>query len=222
MIISSGVIFIAILIMAFTTVPFWMYYYLGVSPTKLDESPKYIVVMSGGGIPSESGLMRTYATAKMAHEYQDAKIIVTMPGDTADTTSSCYLMKKELMIRGVDGGRVIFENKGTNTRSQAIEVQKIIKENVPTLIVTSPEHMYRSIKTFQKIGLTNIGGESAFSKPVEVSFVFDDEDLGGNSSVPNIGNNTQLRYQFWGHMKLQIIVYREYCAIAFYKIKGWI
>lgn len=178
--------------------------------------------MSGGGIPSESGLMRTYATAKRALEYEQAKIIVTMPGNPSDTTSSCYLMKKELMLRGVSGNRVIFENKGTNTRSQALEVKKLINENAPTLIVTSPEHMYRSVKTFQKIGFTNIGGASAYSQPVEVSFHFNDDDLGGNSTIPDIGNNMQLRYQFWGHLKYQIIVYREYCAIAFYKIKGWI
>lgn len=199
-----------------------MYYYLGQSETKLDTNPAYIVVMSGGGIPSESGLMRTYMTADVANKFPDAKIIVTMPGDYNDTLSSAFLMKKELMIRGIDGNRVIFENKGTNTRSQALEVNKLMDNKLPTLIVTSPEHMFRSIKSFQKIGFNNISGQAAFSKPAEASFLFEDKELGGNNIIPNIGNNTQIRYQFWNHLKYQLIVYREYCAIAFYKLKGWI
>jgi uncharacterized SAM-binding protein YcdF (DUF218 family) len=199
-----------------------MYYNLGVSEHELTEEPKYIVVMSGSGIPSESGLMRTYKAAEIAKEYEFAKIIITMPGDTSDTTAACYLMKNELMIRNVAKDRIFFENIGTNTRSQALEVQKLIKGNPPIVIVTSPEHIFRSIKTFHKIGLTNIAGKAAYSQPVLASFDFDDDDLGGNNMIPNIGKNNQLRYQFWSHLKYQIIVYREYSAIAFYKLKDWI
>jgi uncharacterized SAM-binding protein YcdF (DUF218 family) len=199
-----------------------MYYYLGQSETKLNTPPAYIIVMSGGGIPSESGLMRTYMTAEIANKFTSAKVIVTMPGDYTDTLSSAYLMKKELVIRGISSDRIIFENKGTNTRSQALEVNKLMDNKLPTLIVTSPEHMYRSIKSFQKLGFTTVSGQAAFSKPAEASFLFDDQELGGNNIIPNIGNNTQLRYQFWNHLNYQLIVYREYCAITFYKLKGWL
>ncbi len=219
---TFGVIFITIIILSFTTLPFWMYYDLSISDQKLESEPEYIVVMSGSGIPSESGLMRTYYAAEVAKTYNKAHIIVTMPGDTIDTTSACYLMKKELIIRGIETNRVSFENVGTNTRSQAQEVKKMIKGNPSLVVITSPEHIYRSLATFHKIGLTNATGHAAFEKPVEASFLFEDDELGGNNIVPNIGNNTQIRYQFWSHLKYQIIVYREYTAIAFYKLKGWI
>ncbi|MGB0887551.1 MAG: YdcF family protein [Vicingaceae bacterium] len=199
-----------------------MYYNLSFSNQKLKTPPQYIVVMSGNGIPSESGLMRTYFASEIAKKHPSTKIIITMPGDTTDTASACYLMKKELIIRGVENNRISFENVGTNTRSQAQEVKKLVKGNPSIIIVSSPEHIYRSLKTFHKIGLTNITGEAAFEKPVEASFLFQDDELGGNNIVPNIGNNTQIRYQFWSHLKYQIIVYREYTAIAFYKLKGWI
>ena len=199
-----------------------MFYDLSLSETKLTSSPEYIVVMSGGGIPSESGLMRTYKTAEVANMYLDAKVIVTMPGDTADTNASCYLMKQEIVLRGVNPNRIIFENVGTNTRSQAQEVQKIIKTNAPILLITSPEHIYRSIKCLNKVGLTNVSGEPSWAQEMEADFSFNDEKLGGNKAIPNIGNNIQLRYQFWNHLGYQIRVYREYLAIAFYKLKGWI
>lgn len=199
-----------------------MYYDLSVAGKKLTAPPEYIVVMSGGGIPSESGLMRTYKTAEAANLYTNAKVIVTMPGDTADTNASCYLMKKEIVLRGVNPDRIIFENVGTNTRSQAQEVQKIIQTNASILLVTSPEHIYRSVRCFNKLGLTNVTGEPSWAQQMEADFSFNDKDLGGNNVLPNIGHNIQLRYQFWNHLRFQTLVYREYTAIAFYKIKGWI
>lgn len=220
--IVQGLFFLIIVILSFTTLPFWMFYDLSVSETKLTTTPEYIVVMSGGGIPSESGLMRTYKTAEVANMYLDAKVIVTMPGDTADTNASCYLMKQEIVLRGINPDRIIFENIGTNTRSQAQEVQKIIKTNPPILLITSPEHIYRSVKCFNKVGLTNVSGEPSWAQEMEADFRFNDDKLGGNKAIPNIGNNIQLRYQFWNLLSYQIRVYREYLAIAFYKIKGWI
>ncbi len=199
-----------------------MFYDLSVSETKLTSPPEYIVVMSGGGIPSESGLMRTYKTAEVANIFTNAKVIVTMPGDTADPNASCCLMKQEIVLRGVNPNRIIFENIGTNTRSQAQQVQKIIKKNAPILLITSPEHIYRSIKCLNKVGLTNVSGEPSWAQEMEADFSFNDEKLGGNKAIPNIGNNIQLRYQFWNHLGYQIRVYREYLAIAFYKLKGWI
>jgi uncharacterized SAM-binding protein YcdF (DUF218 family) len=217
-----GALFIGIIILSFTSLPFWMYYDLSVSDQKLESPPKYIVLMSGNGIPSESGLMRTYYASEIAKIHLNAEIIVTMPGDTSDTTSACYLMKKELIIRGIKSHRISFENIGTNTRSQAQEVRKLIKGNPSIIIITSPEHIYRSLATFHKVGLTQATGNAAFEQPVEASFLFKDDKLGGNNILPNIGNNTQIRYQFWSHLKYQVIVYREYTAIAFYKLKDWI
>lgn len=199
-----------------------MYYELSISNQKLEAAPKYIVVMSGSGIPSESGLMRTYHASAIAKTYTKAEIIITMPGDTSDTSSACYLMKKELIIRGVENHRISFENIGTNTRSQAQMVKKMIKVDPSLIVITSPEHIYRSLATFHKAGLTKATGHAAFEKAVEASFLFDDDELGGNNMLPNIGHNSQLRYQFWSHLKYQILVYREYAAICFYKLKGWI
>ena len=210
------------IILSFTTAPFWMYYYLGVSHNALKTNPDYIVVMGGGGMPSETGLMRTYFASKAANKYPDAKLIIALPGDIADTLDATYLMKKEIVMRGVESDRIFFEPKGTNTRSQALEIKKLLDNNSNILLITSPEHMYRSVLAFKKTGLINTGGEPAFEKAIGSLLYFDDDELGGRDIVPDIGSNIQLRYQFWNHFKYQIIVYREYFAIAYYKLKGWI
>lgn len=220
--IVNGVFFILLVVLSFTSLPFWMIYDLSYTDSKISGEPKYIVVMSGGSIPSESGLMRTFKASEVAKQFPSANIIVTMPGDTTDPNSSSCLMKKEIVIRGIDENRIFFENIGTNTRYQIMEIKKMIPQNSPIILVSSPEHIYRSIKCFHKVGITNIVGAPAFHKELEVDYSFNDDNLGGNTSVPNIGKNIQFRYQFWNHLKYQVTAYREYLAICFYKLRGWI
>jgi uncharacterized SAM-binding protein YcdF (DUF218 family) len=221
-VIISSSLFTVFIILSFTTLPFWMYYYLGISPNILSGNPDYIVVMGGGGMPSESGLMRTYFAGESAKKYPNAKFIIALPGDTSNTKSSLFLMKNELVKRGIDSSLIHFEPNGTNTRSQAMQIKKMVDSTKNILLITSPEHMYRAVKSFIKVGLINTGGVPTFEKAIEYRLIFNDDELGGNELIPGVGNNTQLRYQFWYHVKLQIIVYREYFAIAYYKLKFWI
>lgn len=214
--------FTVYIILSFTTLPFWMYYYLGKSPKTLTEKPDYIVVMGGGGMPSETGLIRTYFAGKTSLKYPNAKMVIALPGDTSNINSSLYLMKKELISRGVDSSLIYFEPNGTNTRSQALNIKKMIKPTKNILVITSPEHLYRAVKSFIKVGLVHTAGNATFERAIESQLSFNDDELGGNTAIPSVGKNTQLRYQFWHHMKLQIIVYREYMAIAYYKLKSWI
>jgi len=220
--ISLGVVFFIMIILSFTSLPFWMYYHLGASKTSFKKSPDYIVVLGGGGIPSESGLMRTYKTSEVSKNYPDAKIIIALPGDTSDPTSSVNLMKHDIIARGVDSLKIILEPLGLNTRMQALQIMKLINIKSKILIITSPEHMYRATRVFKTAGMKNTQGDPAFEYAIETALLYDDDRLGGNSYMIDIGDNTQLRYQFWNHLKYQIIVYREYCAIAYYKLKGWI
>ena len=58
--VGLGVLFLLALIISFTTLPFWGYYWLGTSKSKITEKPDFIVLLSGGGMPSESNLMRAF------------------------------------------------------------------------------------------------------------------------------------------------------------------
>ncbi|MDB3887440.1 YdcF family protein, partial [bacterium] len=221
-VISLGILFILMLVLSFTSLPFWGYYYLSYPDKKLNKNPEYIVIMSGSGIPSESGLIRTFYGAEAANKFPAAKIVIAMPGKINDSTSTIQKTKEELILRGVLPQQILFENKGTNTRSQALYSKEIIPLNANILIVTSPEHIYRTVKSFEKVGYRNCSGSAAFEKNNEASFAYKDDQFGGNTIVPNIGKNRQLRYQFWNHLKYEILICREYTAIAFYKLKGWI
>ncbi|NOR87544.1 MAG: hypothetical protein GQ527_08050 [Bacteroidales bacterium] len=219
-----GSILLLMLILSFTSLPFWADYYLGVSTDPLEKNPEVIVVLGGSGMPSQNGLIRCYYGAEAAIKYPDAQVIIALPGDTLDYNSSIKRMAKELMIRGVDSCRIIYENEGTNTRWEALNVkQRFYPKSSPSLlIVTSPSHMYRSVKTFEKAGFNQVGGLASFGRANEEALDFNAEELGGRQSLPDVGNQLSLRYKVWTRMHTQISVMREYTAITYYWMMGWI
>ncbi|MCD4731118.1 MAG: YdcF family protein [Bacteroidales bacterium] len=220
----AGILAIFMILISFTTLPYKGIYWLGTSALKAESTPEYIVVMGGSAMPGKSGLIRTYYAAMIAKKLSEAKIIIALPGDIYDTNSSIRLMQKELEIRNIDPDRIIMENKGKNTRFQALEIKKIIPgKKSSVLIVTSPEHMRRAIRAFEKTGFQYVNGIPAFDAVHDFELIFKDEKLAGkNRFLPEIGNNTQIRYQFWKHLEYEIIFIREIVALGFYNLKGWI
>ena len=242
--ISLGGIFAFIIVLAFTSGPFWMWYDLSVSKAGVNRPPDYIVVLGGGGMPSESGLMRCWYTAKTANYFTRAKVIISLPGNARDSLSSINGMKKELVIRGIAPERILLEDSGTNTRAEALNVLKIISNidqrisNIESvqhsmfniryskfkslLIVTSPEHLRRAILTFKKAGFLKVDGVPAFEEAIESDLSFTGRRLGGRRWVPDIGNNITLRYQFWTQLHYEVLILREVFALGYYKLQGWI
>ena len=176
-------------------------------------------------MPSESGLIRCFHAAHIAGEYPKSNVIIALPADSLYEEASIIKMKKELVIRGVDSLKIHLEYQGKNTRAQALNIyQMCTSPNTDTVvIVTSPEHMLRSVKAFRKAGFKNIGGVAAFEYALESDMYFDDEELGGDKLlIPDIGDNINIRYRFWTHLEYNILIIREFCALAYYRIRGWI
>lgn len=222
--IISGSIFLLLCLLAFTKIPFWAYYNLGTGNSKITKPPVTIILLSGNGIPSEDGLLRAFYTARLGKANPEADIVISMPGDLTDSMSAPRLTANELMMRGIEKERISFENLGRNTREQA---QKLLAKSpaqrrVPITLVTSPQHMKRAVLTFRKCGFTTIGGLPTFENSLKADLTFHDNDLKGNKYVPSIGNNLQVRYQFWTQLKLEVLVLREYFGLTYYKLRGWI
>lgn len=213
------------IIFSFTSGPFWIYYWLGTHGCAIKSSPKGIILLGGGGMPSESGLIRCYHTSTLAKNYPEAYIIIALPADTLTSESSIMKMREELMLRGIDSTRIFLEYNGRNTRGQAINCMNMNTSNTEDTIylVTSPEHMLRSLKTFRKAGYKHIGGYPAFEYAIESNLEFEDDKLGGKKGLtPDIGGNINVRYRFWTHMTYEILIIREFSAMAYYKLRGWI
>ena len=225
LLIISGSIFLLLCVMAFTKIPFWAYYNLGTGNSKITKPPVTIILLSGTGIPSEGGLLRPYYTARLGKANPDASIVISMPGDLTDSMGAPQLTAKELILRGIERGRISFESLGRNTREQAqkLSAGKTSEQlKLPITLVTSPEHMKRAVLTFRKCGFTTVSGLPTFENSLETDLTFKDSDLKGNKYVPSIGNNMQVRYQFWTQLKLEVLVIREYFGLTYYKMRGWI
>jgi uncharacterized SAM-binding protein YcdF (DUF218 family) len=221
-----GIVFLIALILSFTTWPFWGYYWLGTSQSTINGKPEYIVMLGGGGMPSESNLIRAFFVFRAATEAPESQIVISIPGNAADSNSTARLVAAELVSKGIESKRILYEQLGTNTRSQALNLQQFNSEklaNKSILIVTSPEHMRRAVLVFKKAGFTHLSALPAFENALEGNLIFKDEELGGNKlPIPDIGSHTSVRYQFWNHLKYEILIAREMAALGYYKLRGWI
>ena len=225
LLIFSGSIFLVLLVLAFTKIPYLAYDSLGKDNCKITKPPVTIILLSGSGIPSESGLLRAYFTATIGKTYPGANIVISMPGNLTDSLSDPRLTANELVMRGIARERISYESIGKNTRQQAMKLSEgktKVQLDQPVTLVTSPEHMKRAVLVFRKCGFTTVSGYSTFGSSIQTDMTFNDSDLKGNKYVPSIGNNLQVRYQFWTQLKLEVLVMREYFGLAYYKLRGWI
>jgi uncharacterized SAM-binding protein YcdF (DUF218 family) len=235
LLITLGILFSVQILLALTSAPFWIWYGMGTKHAGINRPPEYIVVLGGGGMPSESGLMRCWYAAKAANFFPQSKIIIALPGDTADSLSSVSGMKKELILRGIAPERITTEDSGTNTRAQAVNIYRMTSPPSPPLLeergtggeaalllVTSPEHLARAVLVFKKAGFLKVDGLPAFEEAIEADITFQGKRLGGRRWVPDIGENITIRYQFWTQMHYEMLVIREWMATGYYWIKGWI
>lgn len=218
-----GLFFSVCIVFALTEQPYWGYHWLGTSKSEMKWKPTHIIMMGGGGMPSQSNLMRSWYVEKAAKSFPEATVIIAIPGEIADSLSTPQLVKKELIIRGVNPDKIVFESEATNTRAQALNCQKTIIMQTPILLVTSPEHMLRSVMCFQKVGFEKVNALPAFENALEADLSFKDDDLGGNKTgVPDVGKSINMRYQLWNHLKYEILIIREMVALSYYWLRGWI
>ncbi len=214
----SGVTALIMLMLAFTDVPYHAYHRLGTSCQPLRANPEVIVLLGGSGMPSADGLMRSYFAAQAALKFPESEIIIAHPFDNdSSNTLQLDLMKKELVMRGVDSLRVRYEPYGFDTHSQAENISVLLdgRTEVPVLVITSPEHMYRSIRSLEKAGLQMVGGLPSFEKPINQRKL-------KSKKHPERSGDLPWRYNVWSYLRYELLVLREYCAIAYYKLRGWI
>jgi uncharacterized SAM-binding protein YcdF (DUF218 family) len=210
-----GILFVAL---SFTDLPYYAYEELSLKEKAPKSIVDYIVILGGDGMPSPSGLMRTYFGARAAIQYPSSTIIIALPYNEFDSLRQLDLMRKELKKKGISPSRVVFEPHGFNTYSQAREINKLITgPNAHLLIITSPEHMYRAYHTFEKQGFTKLSTLPTFEIPSDESGLKDKKKKEMKKD-PNL----DLRYNMWSYMQYEIRVIREYIAIAYYKLKGWL
>ena len=215
---TLGALFFVMLVLAFTSVPFYAYYRLGQNPNKMEKplQPQHIVMFGGAGMPSEDNLMRLYHTAALSKHFE-APVILVHPEDSLCQAEMTRLLRQD----GVDS--ILYMTEGANTRSQALGLMANYPElaEEPFIVITSPEHVRRTVKCLNKAGFQNVIGKAAYPATVDFDLSLKKRKLGGNEAIPSI-ESVKMRYTFFNYLKLEITCVREYFALAYYRIKGWI
>lgn len=208
MVLAAAALFFAQLFFGFHGIPRWM-----IRPLVLREDPpprniKHIVVLGGGGIPSATGLVRTYCAWETATNHPGAHLIVSLPSDGDPATNSVGRMRDELVLRGIPAKRIRLESKALNTREQAVNVGTMLgeKKSEPVLVITSGLHTKRAVLSFRRAGFTDVHGRTSREEAAEA----------------DMGSNLLMRYAFWANLQALIDIAREGCALLVYKLRGWI
>lgn len=173
------------------------------------ETPRAIVVLGGGGVPSPSTLLRLYCAAEYGRSFTGVTFIVSLPADERPDEASVGRMRDELILRGIPASQIQMETRGLNTRQQAVNIRSLLGEarrHEPLVVVTSGFHVRRAVLAFRKAGFTHVRGLHATSADVEA----------------DLGWFTGLRYGIWKNWAGQIDFVRELLALAVYKLRGWI
>jgi uncharacterized SAM-binding protein YcdF (DUF218 family) len=218
-----GLSFFTMIVLSFTDLPYLGIHWLGTHECKTIEKVDYVILMGAGGMPGPESLLRCYYTAQLADSFPDSKVIVAFPVDDEANYqgSENESLALELVRRGIDPNRIIAETNGTNTYTQAEGIMNIIKDpSVSLVIVSSPEHIYRCIRTFRKQGFQDVNGLPTFEQSTDDK-VFYTKTEKKDKDRP-VERNLMLRYNMWGYLQYEIIFLRECVAITYYKLNGYI
>lgn len=204
-----AVAFVLEALVGFFGLPGFVGRWFGAPAREASVAPQYVVVLGGGGIPSESGLIRTYFAAELYRKHPGAVFVVSLPSEGNPETNSVGRMRDELVMRGVPATSIRMESAALNTHEQAVNVARLLgpdAQRVQVRIVTSPWHMRRAIGCFRKAGFQLVGGAATFNTGAEA----------------DPGSGTLLRYVFWANLTAGIECLRESAALLVYQLHGWI
>jgi uncharacterized SAM-binding protein YcdF (DUF218 family) len=215
-----GAIALTLVLLAFTRIPFDAHRWLGTAGGICISVPKTIVLLGGSGMPSGPELMRCNMAAQLCSQNVSANVILLLPQDTALAQD----MTAELVQKGVPRNRIYWLLHGRNTREQALDLAQAAPNLVtnPITLVSAPENMYRSLLTFRKAGFKEVCGSPTFEHALFDDLRYDHGRIGGNGYIPDVSRSLNLRYNFWNYLKLEITCIREYVALAYYRLNGWI
>jgi len=126
-----------------------------------EDDIKWVVVLGGGhtvdpGLPANSQLsgatlIRLVEGIRIHRLLSDSKLILS-GGDPFGKISNAEVMADVALMLGVDQKSIVLESISKDTKDEAVLVQKIVQED-RFVLVTSANHMPRSMALFRKLGM---------------------------------------------------------------------
>jgi uncharacterized SAM-binding protein YcdF (DUF218 family) len=148
-------------------------------------------------------LLSTYDLLR-TNRVRDA-IITGGKGFEGDPIVEADEIGSQLEAWGVDKSRLVIENQAQNTRENAVETARIVRQRgyKSLLLVTSAFHMERSLQTFEAVGVR--------VTPYPVDFrSFDSENAGSSEWLPraeHLANSEKALRELFGRVIYRVVGY---------------
>lgn len=142
------------------------------APAGLD----YLVVLGASVYadgPSPALTRRVNAVMDCLDQHPDAIIIASGGQGPNEPISEARCIRDELVKRGVDPGRIILEDRSTDTRENIAYSKALIgRDDASIGIVTNNYHIWRALRLARRAGLTNAHGIAAeYTGPTLLHFM---------------------------------------------------
>lgn len=129
------------------------------------EGIDYLIVLGArlyGDKPSPALLERLKSAQKYLEENNHVKVVVSGGQGKDELVSEAYAMRAYLINNGIEGVRVILEDKSTNTfENLKLSLDKIKEEhnidNIKVLIATNKYHIFRAKLIAKRLGMIPYG-----------------------------------------------------------------
>jgi len=136
----------------------------------------YLVVLGASVYadgPSPALTRRINAVMDCLDKHPDAVIIASGGQGKSEPISEARCIRDELVRRGVDPGRIVMEDKSTDTRENMVYSRTLIdRPDAAVGIVTNNYHIWRSLRLARRAGLTNVHGIAAeYTGPTLLHFM---------------------------------------------------
>ena len=138
------------------------------------------------------------------------------PSDPDDSVSQLSMFLDELLLRGVSLDRTTSEQGGGNTHEQATAISEEYGEK-RILLITAPRTCISfRCKRFVTLDAFRLKAWLPMNSRYP-SLIY----LVSNSDYLDV-SNVQMRYNLWSYLIYEIRAAREYAAITYYWLRGWI
>lgn len=189
----------------------------GLDPIQRKVEAQAVVVLGGGAsvhrvdryelaVLSEASARRALEGVRLYHLLQPEWVIVSGgPGRDPQVPESEPL-RQALIDQGVPADAILMESGSSDTREQALLLRELFadREIDSFVLVTSPSHIRRAIGAFEAVGLEPV------ASPAE----------------PAVGDASQRSQVAWlpslDALQASVTAGREYLAIAYYWLRGWL
>ena len=137
---------------------------------KADKGEDYLIVLGAqvqGTTITRVLKKRLVTAAEYLKENPKTVAIVSGGQGTGEAISEAEAMKQYLLSKGIDGKRIIKEDRSTNTNENIRFSKEIIhNDRASVAVVTNGFHVYRAVSIAKKQGFQNVQGLSAPSDPI--------------------------------------------------------